>query len=269
MYLEYQFFILPPPLNNTNNIIMGDICNHKIIDKHGSRRPCKNKPKNNNLFCHVHNKTTNNLITTKYLDDNFLYTLMDMYESWADVNVNDIIFIENEYWHIEIITNHITNQLNNSNMENPYPMYPSCPFNRKLFAPASLMTIKNKLKTNKTPINITLKLLLNQPINILETIYNNVSNNFSQNILDLFNNNFRYMLTSSKNSQDIYTGLWTKKNTPLSPFEKIYNELKNMPYQIIINGFIRTNTKRDIIEQKLRNCNSSVNMYDKKYCEKL
>lgn len=248
---------------------MGDTCNHKIMDKGGLLRSCKNKPKNNNLFCHLHNKTTTILPSTKYLDDNFLYTLMDMYESWVNVNVDDIIFIDNEYWHIEIITNHIINQLNNSNMENPYPMYPSCPFNRKPLTPNSLLIIKNKLKTNKTPINITLKLLLNQPVNILETIYNNISNNFSQNILDLFDNNFRYMLTPSKNSQDVYTGLWTKKNTPLSPFEKLYNELKNMPYQIIIDGFIRTNTKRNIIEQKIKKYNGSVDMYDKKYCEKL
>lgn len=259
-----------------NNIIF--ICSALIIDKYGTTRQCKNKCKN--IYCHKHLKLQNvntkfideNLksqnINTTFLDENFKHNLMGMYESWTEINKNEIICMDDEYWDIDMITAHFTYQLNNSNMENPYPIYPNSPFNRKMFSVDSLIILKNKLKELKRPVNIALKLLLIQPYDTLQSIYDNIStNNFS--LVELLQNNYRYMLINSKNSQDIYTGLWVQKKMPCTQFEKLYEYLNNMPYQLITNGFIVTNTGRNIVKNKMELCITNYCMLDKKFCETL
>jgi hypothetical protein len=261
---------------------MKKICNFQIINKNNySTKQCKNKTKNDSLYCYIHIKhtqdiiypdITNNSLDINFLDNNYSYTLMGLYDSWAEINKNDIIYMDGEYWNIDILTSHFTNQLNNSNMENPYPSYPSSPFNRKPFTVSSLTILKNKLKELKRPINIALKLLVSIEIDTLQTIYNDVSNNnnnFSQNILDLLESKYRYMLINNKNSQDAYVGLWVKNNIKFSPFEKLYNKLKNMPYQVIINEHIILNPDRIVIEKKMGEYIQNIDMYDKKYCELL
>ena len=250
-----------------NNKII--ICSASIIDKCGITRQCKNKCKNN--YCHVHLKSQNlDSINITFLDKNFKHNLMGLYESWDEIDKNEIICMDNEYWEINTIATHFSFQLNNSNMENPYPIYPNSPFNRKIFSVDSLITLKNKLKELKRPVNIALKLLLNQSYETLQSIHNNIgTNNFSTDLVELLKSNYRYMLINSKNSQDIFTGLWVQKKMPFTQFEKLYEYLNNMPYQIIINGFIMTNDSRNVIKNKMEKCVTNYSMLDKKFCETL
>ena len=272
-------------INNFNSQNIQKLtCGHQIKTPNGDIRYCKNKCNNNNNYCHVHIKLYTKIqnqelfnnpqplklqsIDTQFLDEHFSYTLMGLYNSWDDMDKNEIVCIDGEYWNIYIILSHFTQQLNMSSMENPYPIYPNSPFTRKLYSIESLTILKNKLKELKLPINIALKLLLNQPTDKLQLIYNDVDqNNYSEKLLELLNFNYRYMLINSKNSQNIYMGFWVHNKTPLEPFEKLYNKLKNMPYQIIVNGYIMTNNQRDIIERKMEKCVNKYDIHDKKFCE--
>ncbi len=252
-----------------NNKIL--ICSAQIINKTGVTRQCKNKCKID--YCHIHSKLQivtpiKNHIDITLLDEKFKHNLMGMYESWNEVDKNEIICMDDDYWEIDTITSHFTYHLNNSNMENPYPIYPNSPFNRKIFSVNSLIILKNKLKELKKPVNIALKLLLNQSYETLQSIYQNINiNNFSNDLLELFKSKYRYMLINSKNSQDIYTGLWVQNKMPLTQFEKLYESLNNMPYQLIVNSYIVTNNARSVVEKKMLLCKTNFNMLDKKFCE--
>lgn len=270
-------------MEKINNLNIQDIlklsCHHQIQTSNSGIRYCKNKCKNND-YCHIHLKLynsvstnnkeniTNTIINTTFLDENFNYTLMGLYNSWADMDENEIIYIDEEYWNIDIIVSHFTQQLNMSYMENPYPIYPNSPFTRKLFSVESLIILRDKLKELKKPVNIALKLLLTQSTDNLELIYDNVDqNNFSKNIMDLFENNYRYMLINCKNSQNVYVGFWVNNQIPFTPFEKLYKKLKNMPYQVIFNGYLMFNDKRNVIENKIEKCNNKYDILDAKFCE--
>lgn len=241
-------------------------CNKLLVDKNGYARNCKLKCKNGEKFCHKHKNTVN--IDIKMLDNDYIHNLLGLYDSWGDMDINDIILMDGEYWNIEIIASHFTRQLNNSNMENPYPIYPNSPCNRKHFSVESLVNLKNKLVTNNKKVNISLKLLLNQNVEILNEIYDNVDkHSFSSDILNLFKENFRFMLINNKNSQNIYNGLWVNKNEKLTKFELLYKKLSDMPYQIIMHDFILVNIGRDEISDKMDKCGNDYNMFDKKVCE--
>lgn len=268
--------IISQPTTNLQTVNLQKInlsCHQQIKLQNGDIRYCKNKCKINNDYCHIHIKLQtqepikNSPMDKKFLDDNFSYTLMGLYDSWNDIDENEIIYMDNEYWNVDILISHFTQQLNTSSMENPYTIYPSSPFTRKLFSVESLIILKDKLHLIKKPINIALKLLLNQSLTQLQLIYDNVdTNNFSKIITELFRNDFRYMLINSKNSQDVYIGFWVKNNVPLTPFEKLYDKLKNMSYQVISNGYIIPNNKRVTVEKKMDKCVNKYDM-DKNCCE--
>ena len=258
-------------MEKINNIKL--TCNYQIKAPNGIVRNCKNKVKTNE-YCHVHMKlsltkipTEILSIDTQYLDTHFDHTLMGLYNSWNDMDKEEIIYMDDEYWNVHIIISHFTQQLNMSSMENPYPIYPNSPFTRKPFSIGSLIILMNKIKELGIPINSTLKLLLTQSTNNLQLIYDNISNSTSNELLELFKTNYRYMLINSKNSQNIYTGFWVGKNLPLTQFEKFYNELKTVPYQIIINGYIMLNNDRNIIQNKMDKCKNKYYLSDKKFCE--
>jgi hypothetical protein len=258
-------------MEKINNIKL--TCNHQIKAPNGIIRNCKNKVKTSE-YCHIHMKLSQIKIPTEmlsidiqYLDENFNYTLMGLYNSWNDMDKGEILYMDREYWNVHIIISHFTQQLNMSSMENPYPIYPNSPFTRKPFSVGSLIILRDKIKRLGIPINIALKLLLSQSIGNLQLIYDNINNSTSNKLLELFETNYRYMLINSKNSQNVYTGFWVSENFPLTQFEKFYNELKTVPYQTVINGYIMLNNERNIIENKMTRCKNKFNIYDKKFCE--
>jgi len=223
-------------LNINKKKLLNDIT--KIVEEHEIVNIVTNIKKRNNI-----------------LDNKYDYTLMNMYNSWNDINFSNQVLIDNEYWNINIFIDTITHQLNNSTMENPYPSYPNNPFNRKPFTPKSLLSICDVLKQLKKPINITLKMLLSQTEKFIRTLYDEVKDNhdsrFSSGLLILFKKHFRFMIINSKNSQNSYVGIWTHKSFPLTDFEVMYNTFKNMPYQIVHYGHIVNNPHREILQHRL------------------
>lgn len=257
-----------------------NICSAQIIDKNMNKRQCKNKCKNDR-YCHIHLKNKIEKVATvqpqpiqlpptqpiiQFLDDNFKHNLMDMYNSWSEIDSNEIVLMDNEYWPVTIIINHFTFQLNNSNMENPYPTFPNCPFNRVNFTVSALLNLKSKLSLLKKPINIALKLFLIQSEETLQNLYSDVDNN---SLTDLLKNNLRYMLINTKNSQDLYTGFWVSLSMKYTTFERLYIFLNSMPYQIILNGYIMENINRNIIQTKMETCITNYDMFDNKFCVRI
>lgn len=188
-------------------------------------------------------------ITKAELNNNFKYTLMNLYDSWDDIALSKIILLDEEYWELGVIVDHISNQLNHSNMENPFPIFPNNPFNRKLFTIDALIKLKKKLIINKSRIHITLKLLLKQPKKVLSTYYfeaQNHSSNFSSSLLQLFTKKLRFMMINELTSQSLYNGIWVPTKYPLNNFEILYNKFKEIPYQIEFDDNIIENPCRDL-----------------------
>ncbi len=228
-------------------------CSHIIGNKQ-----CKNTYISQNIFCHVHNKQ---------LDTRFGHNLMGIYDSFVEISYDDLIYLDNQLFVLDLILNHYTYQLNNSNMENPYPIYPNDPFTRNRLSINGLMKLKNKLITLKKPINIALKTLLNLEPIVLQQIHDNLGNdNFSIDLLSILNTSYRYMIINTKNSQDIFTGLWVSKECPLTMFEKLHKKLNNTSYQIMSSGQVVSNGQRNKIECKMSKCQTYNDMFDlKKY----
>lgn len=208
----------------------------------------------NELNKKILNFKISNESMNKLNDQKFNYSLMGLYNSWDEIKFYDQIYVDNELWDINIIINHITYQLNNSNMENPYPIYPNNPFTRKSFSPKSLMLVYNRILFLNKSVNISLKLFLSQSENFLQLFYEESLTNldrFSRLILNLFLKNLRFMIVNCKNSQDCYIGHWVNTNHPVTQFEILYDRLKNAPYQIYENGYIVNNYRRDILRNIL------------------
>lgn len=213
-------------------------------------------------------------INKKYNElDQFEYTLMDIYNSWKDINLENIIKIDGEYWDLNIIINIMAYCINNSNMENPYSTYPSNPFTRKLFSVEALLKIKKKILELKKQIHVSLKIFLNQPIETHIKIYKEASQShdgFSKQIIDLLKKKLRFMIINSKNSQDLYTGMWIRKNFPLTKFEALYKTVRETPYQIFINNTIIENPARNRLQYILSCCKDNYyDLYDQKFYEYL
>ena len=76
------------------------------------------------------------------------------------------------------------------------------------------------------------------------------------------------MLVNSKNSQDCYVGLWVYKGRPLTQFEKYYNMLQNIPYQLVVYNMVVENPNRVKMENMLDNYKGDVlESCDAQFCE--
>lgn len=207
----------------------------------------------------------------KMLDSKYIYTLMNMYSSWAEIPLANQIFLNDEMWAIDILVTHFTNQLNNCNMENPYPIYPNNPFTRAPFEIQDLIKLKNRLSYLNISINIALKLFLNLSKNILTQCYNEAiydQDCYSNKLANLLINNFRFRILNNKNSQGSYIGIWVPKTSRLSKFELLYDDFKNCPYQIIRRNYILPNqTKQHLQNLMESSASESYDPCDQFYCD--
>ena len=196
---------------------------------------------------------------------------MDLYDSWNEIDIQNILKIDKEYWDIKILINIMTYNLNNSNMENPYPTFPNNPFNRKLIDKDSLIKIKNKIKKNKIPIHISLKTFLLQPLNSIQQFHDDAiksKDGYSPKIIEVFQQKLRFMMINSKNSQDLYTGMWVDKNYPVTKFESLYKTAREIPYQIFFNNQIIDNPTRQKLQFLLSYYSAdNYELNDKKFLE--
>lgn len=194
-----------------------------------------------------------NIVNTNELNRKYKHNLLDLYNSWDEIELSQRIIFANEVWVVNLLINHITNQLNHSNMENPYPIYPSNPFTRKLFSVMNLLTLKNRIISLHIKINLSLKILLSQTEKTLMIYYEEATanlTNFSSSLLDTLRKHLRFMLLHEKNSQSSYIGIWAPLNYPLTSFEKFYKQFTNIPYQLIIDDDIYDNPYRELLKRE-------------------
>lgn len=205
---------------------------------------------------------------TEYLNKNKNQYLLGITKSWNNIPYEKRIELvdSNEYWNIDLILNQITQQLNQSNMENPYPIYPSSPFNRNPYTVKDLMNIKNKITSLNIKINIALKLFLNCDKKYINIMYDQANSNisrFSSNLRTLFIRSFRFKLINYKDSQNCYTGYWTNNKEPMSRFELIHKTWMDTPYQSYYNEMIVENQQKEELKNILESMNKEFwNIYD-------
>lgn len=258
-----------------------EYCTEPVKDITGVKRRCKIKAMANNNICHIHKKKQKIVHNEKevvhrndeYLDRQFSHNLMNMYDSWKEIDVSERIELDNEIWPISIIINTFTNQLNNSNMENPYLIYPNNPFNRNSFTPKALINLATKIQSLKIPINVTLKLLLEQPEKILNNFYKESLKYLDRHsilLMALLQNHLRFMTINYKNSQNNYIGFWVRKHQKLTEFEKIYTRYNEASYQILNAGTIINNPYKEYLKYLLKDfLTDESKPTDSEYCEYL
>ncbi len=264
-----------PPIDNTIRH-----CTEMITDSTGKKRRCKVKVKNKDDVCHIHKKTKKekrtldaNIYSSEYLDKTFGHNLMNLYGSWSEINPSEHIELDNEMWPLDIIVNTITHQLNNSNMENPYLIYPNNPFTRAPFTPGALQKLSEKIISLNIPVNIVLKLLLEQPEKSITRYYNESLHYLDRHsilLMSLICQHLRFMTINHKNSQNNYIGFWVRKNKKKTEFETLYANYNEVPYQIINRGMVINNPYREYLKFTLKNFPIDESQpTDPEYCEYL
>jgi hypothetical protein len=180
---------------------------------------------------------------SEILDNNYLYNLFGIEDSWKNVPYIYWINVNNMWWDIRTLTQTIATQLNQSELEHPYPIYPENPFNRNKFTVDDLIKIQNHIQdiqkyapSYKFHINIALEEFLNFSPKVIKKIYSiKKQYNVAMNIINNFSNKLRFKMINYKNSQGKYCGYWVTKNTQLSKFEKCYDKIIQVNI-IISNG---------------------------------
>jgi hypothetical protein len=194
---------------------------------------------------------------TEELNKSHMFSLIGLNQSWDIVPPLFRICLGKNWWNITTIINHFTQQLNESKMENAYPAYPSNPFNRMVIPVDELLKLKQRIIHLDIKINIAFKIFLQGTNADFKIFYEEATNNFdghSKSIINYFNQKLRYKLINCTDSQNSFMGFWTKKYTPKSIFEIIFEEWKNTPYQIYsdMHGGIDDNPRKFYLYTKLQ-----------------
>jgi hypothetical protein len=188
--------------------------------------------------------------STNRLDSEYGYMLMDIKDGWTDVPVSHRILLSDGWWDITILINHITNQLNQSNMENPYPIYPSSPFTRLLYSVDDISKIRQRIVDIHMKVNVALKVFLTSNNDQLERFYDEAitdPNMFSSSLLQQLKSSLRYRMMNSLNSQGQFTGHWIRQSKPKDGFERLYDTYSKMSPEIYdhFTGYYVRNYNRD------------------------
>jgi len=184
------------------------------------------------------------------------HCLLGLYESWNDINYINRIELGSTWWDVYTIMFHFSQQINSVKMENPYPIYPSNPFNRKPIPVKDIIKLRDRIKLLEISINIALRFFLSQPIEKIQGYYDEAYKNEDccsfQLLTDLYKS-FRYRLINFKNSQNCFIGYWDYTKSHKSIFEVLYDELQNAPFQIysLVHNAILPNPRREYLEARI------------------
>jgi hypothetical protein len=172
----------------------------------------------------------------KYLDDNFIHGLIGLNDSWSEIPFMYWFKCDDTFWDIRSLVKILAMQLNQSELEKPFPIFPENPFTRKKFSIAELRSLNSRIELLKTfhrppnteelNVNIALSKFLTIPDKLLNSVRNERSQySASIKIINRLSTSLRYKMINYKDSQGRYCGYWVKKTTQVSQFEKYYNEI--------------------------------------------
>lgn len=187
--------------------------------------------------------------STKRLDSEYAHMLMDIKDGWRDVPIFHRILLSDGWWDITVLINHFTNQLNQSNMENPYPIYPSSPFTRLLYSVDDVNKVKQRIIDVRMKVNVALKVFLtaNDQLDIFRNEAVTDPNMFSSSLLQQLSSSLRYRMMNSLNSQGQFTGHWIRQSRPKDTFERLYDTYSKMSPEVYdhFTGYYVRNYNRD------------------------
>ena len=186
------------------------------------------------------------------LNNKYRHYLLEGQKSWNEINMKYIVKVNNNtYYDINFLVNYLTSSLNNSNMNQPYPIYPRCPFTRKMYTKSELQIINNK----NIKINIVLLNFFKLPYIKWYNYYIKTNkNNTTENIRNYFYKKMRYKLINNLDSQNNFTGYWTNKNEINSIFEELYIEWIKIPPYLVIAGELYQNPEKKKFWDILTSC---------------
>ena len=187
-----------------------------------------------------------NKIFYDMLNANFPHFLLEGQDSWTEINIINIIKVnDSTYYDIYFLVNYLESSLNNSNMNQPYPIYPRCPFTRKMYNKSELQIIKNKIKkNNKKMKNILIIFFKLSYIRWYNYTIKTNKDNTTENIRKGFYKKMRYKLVNKLDSQNNFMGYWTHKNEINSIFEELYIEWVKIPPYLVIAGELYQNPEK-------------------------
>ena len=191
-------------------------------------------------------------IQVSQLDNTSIHKLFTMKDSWSEVPFEDRIKLSDGWWDIKFILNHFTQQLNNTDMENSNPIYPSSPLTRKVYTYEDMLKIKTRIENLKYSINIALRTLLVSPITNIKMWYEECvknNTNYTPLLLNYLTNILRFRIINYKDSQDCFTGYWVNKEEPCSEFETLYRNYQYEHFQIfdpVYNLFVINPTREEL-----------------------
>lgn len=228
----------------------------------GKKERCKNRVTPNNDFCKMHkeihtydpsilfngnieNEKYINLFVEqfdeklkefqKYLDNEYLHGLLGLNNSWGEVPLMYWYKLDNSWWDIRSLLQIFASQLNQSELERPFPVFPFNPFNRNKISVEELINLKKHIDFLKSfvpseelHVNIALEIFLQFPERFLNTIRNQkIQYNVATKIIDKFSQTLRYRIINYKDSQGRYCGYWIDCETDETEFEKCYHKIIN------------------------------------------
>jgi hypothetical protein len=211
-----------------------------------------NKELNKTIELNALAKTIKHKIDTQaeLLDKDNLHKLFTLKDSWNEVPFENRINLSNGWWDLVFLINHFTQQLNNTDMENPYPTYPSNPLTRIPFKYEDIEKIKDRLLSNNISVNIALFMFFNATKILHNSWYKEAvghEDNHSYSMIYYLKKKLRFKHINYKDSQDCLTGHWVTNATPLSEFEELYYNYHEEPFQIYCNAYrtFITNPERE------------------------
>lgn len=201
----------------------------------------------------------------KIYDKLYYENLMCIYDSFQEVPLNYLVYIDNKIWDIRLLIENWGNLLTSSEMQNSSPIFPSNPFTRKNLSIEDIKNVIECVKSNNIKLYSPLKyLFLNlNKINLFDSF--NTNSELSKKIIELLNEKFRFRLLNKKDSQDNYIGLWVYKNEIKSDFEIFYEYYDSIPIQVqdiygqIFDNYEKIHTKKLLDNYPKENIN--INMY--------
>lgn len=246
---------------------------------------CKNKSLKDSDFCGFHNKTKQYYIKKekvsykklmekyninknkilkfnnknevfykkkfhKILDKLYFENLMCIYDSFNEIPLKYLVFIDKKVWDIQLLLDNWANLLTSSEMQNSSPIFPSNPFTKKNLSLEDFDNIIKCLKSSKLLLYAPLKYLILNSKKINQNISFNTNINLSRKIINLLEEKFRFRLLNKKDSQDNYTGIWVSNTESKSDFEIFYDYYDSLPIQIqniygqIYDNFEKLETKK-------------------------
>jgi len=163
------------------------------------------------------------------LNDKYEYCLLGLNNSWDDIPFYYWIYIDKMWWDIRTLNNTFTSQLNQTELENPYPIYLENPFTRNKISIDEISKIKYHNNVLKKYVNLDVHISLEKFIDLSKKILDNIHRTTNQydtacKIIKQFSKTLRFKTINYKDSQGRYCGYWVDKKEPLSTFETYYRK---------------------------------------------